>query len=652
MVFLESQIQEVLETIDFQTTFFIAGNISSEILTQEDIQILKKFGIDVTKDFPGFTSFQKLYYFGRLASILGPLNAQKVTYVDLKKYLQRGQFVPLSSAEKDTLRYLEKKSYNHIKGLGQTMKSFVSGKIEDENIATRRYYEEVIGDSLKRAVIERDSVRSVVSQIGEKTGDWSRDLGRIAQTELQDAYEHGKGAAFNDIYGNKKVYYKQVYPGACRFCIKLYLTNGIGSTPRLFTYQELLENGSNIGRKQDNWKATLGTVHPYCYDQDTEVLTDKGWKYFKDLDKTELFLSVNLETGEGEWVKAVNWVEQEYKGKMYLREGKSFSLCTTPNHYHVVNAGYKNAIDKLRKEGDIPIEGKFLCHLPSWKGKYFNTFVIEELQYDINLFCEFLGYYLSEGSVSNYKGTYRICIAQVKNSRYKIFECCEKLFGDRCSLQKEGIEIYINKERRPLWNYLKQFGHSFEKYVPFEIKNLPREQLKIFLNAYFLGDGTLYKAGYFDGYKCNDYRTIASSSYRMISDLSEIILKLGKRPSFYNLGKNDFVDKKQSKTYKGNHDVWEVRELKSKYTYAKNVKPILVDYEGFIYDVELERNHTLFIKRNNKVCVSGNCRCDLRIKRSESDVWNEEKGIFEPAKIENKSKGIIKIEVGDKIFEV
>lgn len=264
MLFSEDQINEILRLVEFTNTIFIAGNISTEILSESDRKILSDFGVDVSKLRKEYTPYEQLYYFGRLASILGPLNAQKVNFSDLKKYLQRGQFVPLSDSEKDSLRYLEKKSYSYIKGLEEGIKSFLVDSIENENLAKRDYYESIIGDSLKRAIVERDSVKSIVSEIGSKTGDWERDLGRIAETELQNAYEYGKGSYFNKKYGNKKVYYKQVYPGACKHCIRLYLTNGIGSEPRLFTYQELLENGTNIGKKVNNWKATLGTVHPFC----------------------------------------------------------------------------------------------------------------------------------------------------------------------------------------------------------------------------------------------------------------------------------------------------------------------------------------------------------------------------------------------------
>lgn len=137
----------------------------------------------------------------------------------------------------------------------------------------------------------------------------------------------------------------------------------------------------------------------------------------------------------------------------------------------------------------------------------------------------------------------------------------------------------------------------------------------------------------------------------MIDDLSEIIIKLGNRPSFYNFGKATVFDKRQRKSYTSNYDQWEVRECIAKHSMSENLKPEEIDYKGFIYDVELEKNHTLFVRRNNKVCLSGNCRCDLRMKRNKKDIWNDKKGVFEPGQPES-SPGKIAVTVGDKVFYV
>ncbi len=261
-MFTPIQIQEILDIIEFQSNFFIAGNISGKFLNKEDRDFLKKLNIDFETQFKDFTPFQQSFYFGRLVSILGPLKSKDVDLNDFKKYLRRGQFQTLSNYEKKTLEYLEDKTFNHIKDLKETIKTTITNKIKEIELINQEQYQKVIGDAVKKNVIERNTVSSIVSEKGNYTKDWSRDLGRIAETELQNAYEYGKMMAFNEQ--GEGEYYKHVYGGACRHCIRLYLTNGVGSEPILFSYDKLLENGTNIGRKVNDWKATIGPIHPRC----------------------------------------------------------------------------------------------------------------------------------------------------------------------------------------------------------------------------------------------------------------------------------------------------------------------------------------------------------------------------------------------------
>lgn len=265
MIFTEEQINAALKEIQFQHLFFIAQNVSVDVLSNEDKLVLQKFGIDWQTLRQDFTPYEQAFYFGRLAGVLGPLQSQQVDYINLMRYLRQGQFIPLSPSEKRTLIYLQNKTYTYIKDLGYKVGTFITESMKDQAFARRQYYEEVINDSLKRAVIERDTAASVAREIGQKTGDWTRDLSRIAETEMQNAFEIAKAETLlEETDFDAKVFYKQVYPGACRHCIRLYLTNGVGSEPKLFSYNELLANGTNIGRKANDWLPVLGTVHPFC----------------------------------------------------------------------------------------------------------------------------------------------------------------------------------------------------------------------------------------------------------------------------------------------------------------------------------------------------------------------------------------------------
>lgn len=264
MIFSKEKLEEILRIIDFQHTMFIGNNVGVDLLTDEDRALLKRYGVNVNDIKKDFTQYEQSFYFGRLAQALGDKNASKLGYNDFFKYLRKGQYIPLNQREKDTLNFAKQRTYSHIKGLGQRVRQTTEGIIITEDQKNRDTYEKTIKNSIERAIAERDTINSVVSEIGNKTGDWGRDLGRIAATEMQYAYEEGRAAEAERKGGKEALVYKDAYPQACRFCIKFYTTGGIGTKPKVYKLSELRANGTNIGRKQADWQATLGPVHPFC----------------------------------------------------------------------------------------------------------------------------------------------------------------------------------------------------------------------------------------------------------------------------------------------------------------------------------------------------------------------------------------------------
>lgn len=199
---------------------------------------------------------------------------------------------------------------------------------------------------------------------------------------------------------------------------------------------------------------------------------------------------------------------------------------------------------------------------------------------------------------------------------------------------------------------IRSFGHAHEKYVPDFIKELSPKYIKIFLDAFLLGDGTVHRGVLYDGYQCKPQRIYSTSSVKLKDDLGELLLKVGKCPSFKNRGKSIYHCKKQKKDYLARYDQWNVAELNSKYRYGKVMKKEIKPYKGFIYDVELEKNHTLVVRRNDNVCVSGNCRCLAR-RYMKGDVWDKETRSFkQPIDYKRKTApgAKVKIIVGDKVF--
>lgn len=69
-----------------------------------------------------------------------------------------------------------------------------------------------------------------------------------------------------------------------------------------------------------------------CYSSDTQVLTDKGWKYFYDLDKTEKILQWDKDTNKLSWVKPLNYFEYDIEDDMVRLENRHTEQLLTKNH--------------------------------------------------------------------------------------------------------------------------------------------------------------------------------------------------------------------------------------------------------------------------------------------------------------------------------
>lgn len=69
-----------------------------------------------------------------------------------------------------------------------------------------------------------------------------------------------------------------------------------------------------------------------CYSEDTQVLTDKGWKYFYDLDKSEKVLQWNKDTNSLSWIKPLNYFEYTIDDEMVRLENRHTEQLLTKNH--------------------------------------------------------------------------------------------------------------------------------------------------------------------------------------------------------------------------------------------------------------------------------------------------------------------------------
>ena len=363
-------------------------------------------------------------------------------------------------------------------------------------------------------------------------------------------------------------------------------------------------------QKEHYW----GNVNPIgyrsCFSEDTEILTFEGWKLFKNINKEDKVATLD-EKNQLEYYKPTELIRQKYDGELIEFKNYHCDLLVTPNHKMYVKKrsdSSKSEFKLLAAFEDINWERAKMLKVASYDSKEIEWFYfpknintknskiqfVEKIKMDNWL--EFFGYFITEGCVSlrkrkrivkgkeynNYD--YRVLIAQSKDNKNnwnKIKRCLEELPFNFVDSYDHQFCI-TNKQ---LAEYLKQFGKSHEKFVPRELLNVSKRQLKILFDAMMLGDGT------------KDGQTYYSNSYKLITDFQEILLKIG------YAGNIACHDKRKKRCL---YQIHILNRFNTKYktpTYSnRNIRW----YDGYVYCVNVP-NHIIYVRRNGKALFCGNC---------------------------------------------
>ncbi len=336
-----------------------------------------------------------------------------------------------------------------------------------------------------------------------------------------------------------------------------------------------------------------------CYDEKTEILTDEGWKYFKDLNKTEKVAQVNSETMNMEWIKPTHYFEYDYNDKMIEIKTKSMDLLVTPNHNMFISdeTSFYKGKPKWRFERADKIGRCVIPQACNWASQPITEFVLPEIRYQKsrkilekrfsgNDFCAFMGIWLSEGCTT-YPKQYRVEIAQSKKVNQKKYGEIEELLS-RLPFNILEFDDRFRISSKQLFIYLRQFGKCRDKFVPEIIKNSSKEQIKIFLDWFLMGDGCKRKWKE----NGNEIMRFGSMSETMIDDIQELLIKIGYSCTKYK--RKDGYCTVDTRTTKNNLDK-NYSRIRKEYIKEKN-------YNGKIYCIEVP-THIIIVRRNGRVSL-------------------------------------------------
>lgn len=354
---------------------------------------------------------------------------------------------------------------------------------------------------------------------------------------------------------------------------------------------------------------------PRCYDEKTEIFTRSGWKKFSELkENDEVAYIKDMTNFIADFTQPISHFQKQYNGLMYGASGKRVDYLVTHHHRMFCKTKYEkfNGDNKFNIKLAEDIHNKSIYHLANMKfdfniDKYNDTIILENktspsgknctTEFKRKDFCEFLGWYISEGSLSywasnkKYKNgksfSYKIQISQYKNVHPENCEKIEKLL-DRMGLNWNYNTKQYTISNKSLYEYLIKLGKCNEKYIPKEIlyeSNL--DDLRSLFTSLIDGDGSYLK---------NNNYVYYTTSKQLSDDISTLASLLGYHCSSPGVQRNG-------------------RKLPKYivYIYSKENIELYVDkhqyyteeYNGMIYCVEVP-NGLLLVRRNGKQFWCGN----------------------------------------------
>lgn len=371
---------------------------------------------------------------------------------------------------------------------------------------------------------------------------------------------------------------------------------------------------------EEKFDGDIVTNPPYkCFSSDTECYTKLGWKLLTSLDATDEIMSINPDTLEVEWSPISAITIRPFNPnteKMYhFKQAHLDIMCTNGHRMFAFSKKHKSLV---RKNGDLihSEDIRSTHYLPksgfSWKGIECDTFVLpaidgmryaqpihkDDISMNMDAWLRFFGLWLADGycrHTKNSQGNYRktVGIKQLAKNKGYVEEVLNSLpfkYSEYYDKNRKNLAINFEIHNEQLWEYLKQFGKSSDKYIPTELKELSSRQLQILLDSYFFGDGSAY------GNHGRMYRTI---SRKLIEDVQEIIFKLG---NLTHVVRGDFWK---------NPEYNIVYNPDSKYTIAtfpsNKHDACKVEYSGQVCCVTLAKNGVMLLRRNGIEFICGNC---------------------------------------------
>lgn len=333
---------------------------------------------------------------------------------------------------------------------------------------------------------------------------------------------------------------------------------------------------SEVSKKKANFNAHFGgrAKLAMCMSSDTEILTEYGWKLFRDLERGERVVTLNTDTGAQELQEPLNYTQYRYDGIMHRYHNSAwnnYDTLVTPNHemlcYKEGKGYYKRqSQDLLTRDALVRCGGRY-----NGDGRY-------------DRYAKLIGFFIGDGCIDRHKLSFHL-------SRQRKIEYILKLVPDADVCDKlDGRKlIRFPKPADVPWESF--YTDTKQKTIPMDIiLGLSKQGIEDLIDGLMNSDGsgthgkstTLY---------------YGTKSKQLANDVCTVFVMAGYQAT---------IKEKHPKTgYSANSVTPFYRVRLIKYgTYSGLNEREDVEYHDDVYCVEVP-NHTIIVRRNGITSITG-----------------------------------------------
>lgn len=361
-----------------------------------------------------------------------------------------------------------------------------------------------------------------------------------------------------------------------------------------YVVDEINERGQLIDEKKAGNKAVekaLKYKHDgVCYDENTEVLTKEGWKFWENVTNEDYLLAVDINSNTSWFEKPSHLIKYEVDEKLLYVHNPNVDFAVTLNHRVIAGLRKSKIKDKIGYHPYAFIYAKDLLN------KTYRVPKTTNIKSDgIGLpksFFKLAGFFVGDGcKIDRHKQRIRFHLRLERkiNYLYSLGYKVDKLKYDAYSIHEPEIALLLSEF----------FYNKNGKTIPSWMLDCSTEEFECFMEGLKNSDGTHWKQNPL----CFDYD---STSINVLNNLQALIHIHGLCGNIVSNGKNQNPNSQQCYRITIHECKKSTLVQKMNQNFKRGAKQELIDYSGMVYCATVSTG-ALMVRRNNKVVISGNC---------------------------------------------